>query len=241
MRPPPRTGWRSPRRTWSIENGGGYDDFIHNLADDSKHLPRQRRQRRGGFRPGDPAEARRGHGKQRRSRATRTITATSMNTSGTACLPWNAWPTPSPPSLATLEPGSSAEFTANATAYKSRLSDLDGKLGRRQGCPQPPPASRSRNLSRSTCWKRRAWKTRTPAEYTAAIEEGSDVPPGRAEGRDPAGGFAGRELPRLQRTNRRTANGGTEKSRRRRRRPGGAIQRNLARRQDLPAVDDGQC
>ncbi|MDQ0663794.1 zinc/manganese transport system substrate-binding protein [Arthrobacter ulcerisalmonis] len=78
--------------------------------------------------------------------------------------------------LATLDPGSAAAFTANAENFKSSLSDLHSKLDARKGAAgggqvavtEPVPLYLLEDAG---------LKNATPQQYTAAIEEGSDVPP----------------------------------------------------------------
>jgi zinc/manganese transport system substrate-binding protein len=126
-----------------VENGGGYDDFIHKMADDSKisHDNVVSAVEVSGLAPeeaGGHSESTEGghahdHG-EFNEHVWYSVPAMGRLADAVATK------------LGALAPGSSAEFTANATAYKSRL-------------PTAPPASRLRNLSRCTCWKRRAWKT----------------------------------------------------------------------------------
>jgi zinc/manganese transport system substrate-binding protein len=78
--------------------------------------------------------------------------------------------------LGTLDPGSAATFTANADAFKSSLSGLHSKLdagkataaGGQVAVTEPVPLYLLEDAG---------LKNATPDQYTAAIEEGTDVPP----------------------------------------------------------------
>ncbi|MDR6556289.1 zinc/manganese transport system substrate-binding protein [Arthrobacter pascens] len=156
-----------------VENGGGYDDFIHKMADDSKisHDNVVSAVEVSGLAPeeaGGHSESTEGghahdHG-EFNEHVWYSVPAMGRLADAVATK------------LGALAPGSSAEFTANATAYKSRLSDLEGKLGAvkaahsaaRVAVTEPVPLY---------LLEAAGLENRTPAEYTAAIEEGSDVPP----------------------------------------------------------------
>jgi zinc/manganese transport system substrate-binding protein len=78
--------------------------------------------------------------------------------------------------LSALEPGSATEFKANAGAFKSSLEGLHGKLdtlkaaadGTQVAVTEPVPLYLLEDAGLVNA---------TPADYTSAIEEGSDVPP----------------------------------------------------------------
>ena len=84
-------------------------------------------------------------------------------------------------------------------------------------------------------------ENRTPAEYTAAIEEGTDVPPAVLKA---ATDLAGSPDIRFLAYNEQTEGPQTEALKKAADAAGVPVvefQRNSARRQDVPAVDDGQC
>ena len=68
-----------------VENGGGYDDFIHKLADDTGLGWKRRPERRGRLRTGSPGRAAPDHRPPPMPPAAARPASTS--TSGTACLP----------------------------------------------------------------------------------------------------------------------------------------------------------
>ncbi|MDQ0768626.1 zinc/manganese transport system substrate-binding protein [Pseudarthrobacter defluvii] len=78
--------------------------------------------------------------------------------------------------LAALDPGSASSFTANADSFKSSLSQLQSKVdalkaaapGGRVAVTEPVPLYLLEDAGLVNA---------TPEQYTAAIEEGSDVPP----------------------------------------------------------------
>lgn len=156
-----------------VENGGGYDDFIHKMADDSK-IPHENIVSAVEVSALAPEEAGAHSESSKDSHAHEhgefnehvwySVPAMGRLADAVATR------------LATLAPGSSAEFTANADAFKSRLSDLEGKLAAvkaahgasRVAVTEPVPLY---------LLEAAGLENRTPEEYTAAIEEGSDVPP----------------------------------------------------------------
>ena len=163
-----------------IENGGGYDGFIHTLADDSNipHSSIVSAVEISGLAPEEEASA--------SSAAAASAPADEHgHTHEHGDFNEHVWY--SLPAMGKLadalaakfgeaEPGSAATFQANAATFKS---GLEGSPASWQPCRQPAAELpwRSPNLSRCTCLRRPGWRTRTPADYTAAIEEGTDVPP----------------------------------------------------------------
>lgn len=157
-----------------IENGGGYDGFLRKLAEDSNvaHENIITAVEVGGLEPeaqaeetpaaSEPAD---GHGPAEfNEHAWYNLDAMGKLADSLAAK------------LGELEPGSAALFTSNAATFKEGVEGLAGKLaalkasgaGASVAVTEPVPmylleAAGLENL--------------TPEDYTAAVEEGSDVPP----------------------------------------------------------------
>ncbi|NUT70081.1 metal ABC transporter solute-binding protein, Zn/Mn family [Pseudarthrobacter sp. C4D7] len=162
-----------------IENGGGYDDFLHTLVASNKldaESVLTAVDVSGLAQPGDAAtdgttathDAGDGHDGHDHGGLNEhvwySLPAMERIADGIAGK------------LAALDPGSAATFTANADSFKSSLSDLHGRLdamksaggGGRVAVTEPVPMYLLEDAGLSNV---------TPEEYTAAIEEGADVPP----------------------------------------------------------------
>lgn len=154
-----------------LENGGGYDDFIHTMAGDN-NIPQD-----------SIISAVEVSGLAPAADSTPSATAESGHDHGE--FNEHVWYSPQAMSrladavaakLGTIDPGSSAEFTANAASFKSGLTELEGKLaaikkargGSRIAVTEPVPLYLLESAGLDN---------HTPAEYTAAIEEGTDVSP----------------------------------------------------------------
>lgn len=163
-----------------IENGGGYDGFIHKMADDSNidHANILTAVELSGLAPeeahaGSTASAasepagEHGHAHEHgdfNEHVWYSLDAMSRLADAVAVK------------LGELEPGSAATFTKNAAAFKSEIGGLtgtlaalkDGGAGASVAVTEPVPLY---------LLEAAGLENRTPADYTAAIEEGSDVPP----------------------------------------------------------------
>ncbi len=161
-----------------IENGGGYDDFLHTLAEDSSidagnvlnavelsGLAHPEEEASGGASPAESA----GEGHAHDHGELNEHVWYSLDAMGRLADDLAA-------KLGELEPGSAAAFDENAAAFKARLQELTGKLeGLRTGAAgasvavtEPVPVYLLEDAGLENA---------TPEDYTAAIEEGSDVPP----------------------------------------------------------------
>lgn len=156
-----------------LENGGGYDDFIHTLADDS-NVPHENiisavdvsglAPETGGT---GSAHAEDGHSQVHgdfNEHVWYSFDAMSHLADAVAAR------------LGTLDSASSAQFTANAAGFKTGLAQLESKIsamktahgGAGVAVTEPVPLY---------LLEAAGLENRTPAEYTAAVEEGADVPP----------------------------------------------------------------
>ncbi|PNH84628.1 metal ABC transporter solute-binding protein, Zn/Mn family [Arthrobacter sp. AFG20] len=161
-----------------VENGGGYDDFIHTLADDS-NVPHENiisAVEVSGLAPetagtasahADSAHAEDGHSHDHgdfNEHVWYSLDAMSHLADAVAAR------------LGALDSSSAPQFTANAAAFKSGLTKLESKIsamktshgGAGVAVTEPVPLY---------LLEAAGLENRTPAEYTAAVEEGADVPP----------------------------------------------------------------
>ncbi|WP_255482050.1 metal ABC transporter solute-binding protein, Zn/Mn family [Pseudarthrobacter sp. NBSH8] len=157
-----------------IENGGGYDAFLHKMADDSNipHSNIVTAVEVAGLAPkedhadspaaSEPAD---GHDQgEFNEHVWYSLAAMDKLADAVAAK------------LGELEPGSAALFTSNAATFKARVDGLAGKLatlkangtGAGVALTEPVPLY---------LLEAAGLENKTPADYTAAIEEGSDVPP----------------------------------------------------------------
>jgi len=162
-----------------IENGGGYDDFLHTLAEDSSidagnvlnavelsGLAHPEEEASGGATP-DGSAAGEDHAHEHgglNEHVWYSLTAMGRLADDLAAK------------LGELEPASAAAFDANAASFKAELEELTGKLeglkpgaaGASVAVTEPVPVYLLEDAGLENA---------TPEDYTAAIEEGSDVPP----------------------------------------------------------------
>jgi zinc/manganese transport system substrate-binding protein len=161
-----------------IENGGGYDDFLHTLAQDSSidagnvlnavelsGLAHPGEEASGGATPAEPEGEDHAHDHgELNEHVWYSLDAMGRLADDLAAK------------LGELEPGSAAAFDENAAAFKARLEELTGKLeglkagaaGASVAVTEPVPVY---------LLEEAGLENATPEDYTAAIEEGSDVPP----------------------------------------------------------------
>ena len=106
---------------------------------------------------------------------TDTDTPASTSTSGTACRPWPLADAVAA-KLAALEPSSADTFNANAAAFKESLGGLDTKLAGIKASAGAAPVAVTEPVPLYLL-EAAGLENQTPDEYTAAIEEDTDVPP----------------------------------------------------------------
>jgi zinc/manganese transport system substrate-binding protein len=163
-----------------VENGGGYDDFLHTLVEGSSiearnvlnavelsGLAHPEDEATGEAAPAGPAagdDHAHDHGGFN-EHVWYSLAAMGRLADALAAR------------LGELEPDSAATFTANAGTFKSELDGLGGTLaalkagaaGNTVAVTEPVPLYLLADAGLENA---------TPEDYTAAIEEGSDVPPG---------------------------------------------------------------
>lgn len=165
-----------------IENGGGYDDFLHKLADDS-NIPHSKivsavevsglaPEETGAESPaavesGAASETDAGHAHDHgefNEHVWYSVDAMGKLADSVAAK------------LGELEPASAAVFTANAATFKTGVGGLAGKLAALKASGAGAPVAVTEPVPMYLL-EAAGLENRTPADYTAAIEEGSDVPP----------------------------------------------------------------
>lgn len=160
-----------------VENGGGYDDFIHKLADDTglDHANVLSAVELSGLAPEEEAAA--------------STEASGSEDHGHAHSHegfnehvWYSLPAMSrladavAAKLGELEPSSAATFTSNASSFKESLAGLEAKLATTKATAGSAAAAVTEPVP-SYLLAAAGLEDKTPAEYKAAIESGSDVPP----------------------------------------------------------------
>jgi len=156
-----------------VENGGGYDDFIHTLADDS-NVPHE-----------NIISAVEVSGLAPKTAGTASPHAADGHSHDHGDFNEHVWYSLDAMThladavasrLGALDSASAAQFTANAAAFKSDVAKLESKIsamktshgGAGVAVTEPVPLY---------LLEAAGLQNRTPAEYTAAVEEGADVPP----------------------------------------------------------------
>jgi zinc/manganese transport system substrate-binding protein len=153
-----------------VENGGGYDDFLHKLAEDTgldgKNLLNAVDV--SGLASGTSATAD-GH----------------SHADAAAGFNEHVWYSPAAMSrladavsdkLAGLDPSSAGDFRNNATALKKELAGLDDRLSALKAVAAHGGVAVTEPVPLYLL-EAAGLENRTPTEYTSAIESGTDVPP----------------------------------------------------------------
>lgn len=155
-----------------VENGGGYDDFIHKLADDTG-LDRGRilnAVELSGLVPEEEAGASQdadGHGSDHagfNEHVWYSLPAMARLADAVAAK------------LGELEPSSAETFRSNAAAFKDSLGTLESKLAAVKASAGPGAAAVTEPVPLYLL-EAAGLENKTPAEYLSAIESDADVPP----------------------------------------------------------------
>ena len=155
-----------------VENGGGYDAFIDTLATDT------------GLDRGNVINAVDVSGLATESPAPATPDSAGHTHEHTGLNEhvWYSLPAMSrladavADKLATLEPASAQTFRTNAAAFKDSLGGLESKLAAIKSSAGHAPVAVTEPVPLYLL-EHAGLENKTPAEYTAAIEEDADVPP----------------------------------------------------------------
>ena len=155
-----------------IENGGGYDSFIHKLADDTglDHANVLNAVELSGLAPeetADPSGAADGHGHEHagfHEHVWYSLPAMARLADAIAAK------------LGELEPSSAETFRSNAAAFKDSLGGLDTRLAGIKASAGAAPVAVTEPVPLYLL-DAAGLENQTPDEYTAASEEDTDVPP----------------------------------------------------------------
>jgi zinc/manganese transport system substrate-binding protein len=159
-----------------VENGGGYDDFIHKLADD------------GGLNHDNIISAVEVSGLAPEEEATSASTASADEhgqSHGHGEFNEHVWYSfdamtrladAVEAKLAALEPASATTFQANAAAFKKEIAGLNDEVAGLKAAADQAPVAITEPVPLYLL-EAAGLVNKTPADYSAAIEEGSDVPP----------------------------------------------------------------
>jgi len=142
-----------------VENGGGYDDFISRLADDTglDHVNVLDAVELSGLAPEGGAAGFNEH-------VWYSLPAMALLADAVAAK------------LGQLEPSAAATFTANAASFKESLAGLEAKLGTTKASVGHAAVAVTEPVPLYLL-EAAGLEDKTPAGYKAAIESGSDVPP----------------------------------------------------------------
>lgn len=155
-----------------VENGGGYDGFIHKLADDTglDHGRVLNAVELSGLVPEEEAGASHeadGHGHDHagfNEHVWYSLPAMARLADAVAAK------------LGELEPSSAETFRSNAAAFKDSLGALESKLATVKASAGPGGAAVTEPVPLYLL-EAAGLDNKTPAEYLSAIESGADVPP----------------------------------------------------------------
>jgi zinc/manganese transport system substrate-binding protein len=159
-----------------VENGGGYDDFFHKLADDSGlgHENIISAVELSGLAPVEQpttasTAAADDHGHSHDHGEFNEHVWYSFDAVTKLADAVEA-------KLAALEPASAATFQANAAAFKQDIAGLNAEVAGLKAAAGQAPVAVTEPVPLYLL-ESAGLVNKTPADYTAAIEEGSDVPP----------------------------------------------------------------
>ena len=157
-----------------IENGGGYDDFLHKLAEDTglDHGKVLNAVELSGLAPEEEAGA----------SATADADGHGHAPAGFNEHVWYSLPAMArladavAAKLSELEPSSAGTFSSNAAAFKESLGGLEAGLADIKASAGATPVAVTEPVPLYLL-EAAGLENETPDEYTAAIEEDTDVPP----------------------------------------------------------------
>ncbi|UVJ38267.1 metal ABC transporter solute-binding protein, Zn/Mn family [Arthrobacter sp. CJ23] len=156
-----------------VENGGGYDDFLHKLADDTNvgHDNMVSAVEVSGLAPEeDPAHSSESAAADGHSHGDFNehvwYSLASMGKLADALAA----------KLSALDSASAGTFAANADTFKASLAGLEAKLGAVKAAGTAVPVAVTEPVP-GYLLEAAGLENKTPAAFSAAIEEGTDVPP----------------------------------------------------------------
>lgn len=157
-----------------VENGGGYDDFIHKLADDSGpgHDNIINAVEVSGLAPEEGATSASASSADEHSHDHAEFNEHVWYSFDAVTKLADAVEA----KLAALEPSSASTFQANAAAFKKEIAGLNAQVADLKASAGKAPVAITEPVPLYLL-EAAGLVNKTPADYSAAIEEGSDVPP----------------------------------------------------------------
>ncbi|WP_309072986.1 metal ABC transporter solute-binding protein, Zn/Mn family [Paenarthrobacter sp.] len=162
-----------------VENGGGYDDFLHKIADETEvgHENMISAVEVSGLAPEEE-----GHGTESSSAAAQDEDEHAHDHGEFNEHVWYSLDAMGKladavaEKLGSLDAGSASTFTTNADSFKAKLSELTGKLGDIKAGNEHAPVAVTEPVPLYLL-EAAGLENKTPEAYSAAIEEETDVPP----------------------------------------------------------------
>ncbi|MEQ4518537.1 zinc ABC transporter substrate-binding protein [Pseudarthrobacter sp. B907] len=157
-----------------VENGGGYDDFLHKLAEDSGLQDKNLLNAvdASGLASAEASSSPASHDADGHSHAPAGFNEHVWYSTAGMSKVADALAE----KLAALEPSSAADFRNNATALKQKLAGLDTRLADLKATSAHGGVAVTEPVPLYLL-EAAGLENRTPPEFSAAIESGSDVPP----------------------------------------------------------------
>ncbi len=156
-----------------VENGGGYDEFLHKIADETKvgHENMISAVEVSGLAPEEEGHSEEAHSEEGHTHNHGEFNEHvwySLDTMGKLADAVAV-------KLGSLDAGSAATFTSNAEAFKAKLADLTGKLDAVKAANEHAPVAVTEPVPLYLL-EAAGLENKTPEAYSAAIEEETDVP-----------------------------------------------------------------
>ncbi|MFF2842371.1 metal ABC transporter solute-binding protein, Zn/Mn family [Paenarthrobacter sp. NPDC057981] len=157
-----------------VENGGGYDEFLHKIADETKvgHDNMISAVDLSGLAPAEASHSEDAHSEEGHSHSHGDFNEHvwyNLDVMGKVADAVAG-------KLGSLDAASASTFTGNADAFKAKLKDLTGKLDAVKAANEHAPVAITEPVPLYLL-EAAGLENKTPEAYSAAVEEGSDVPP----------------------------------------------------------------
>ncbi|MCP2047347.1 UNVERIFIED_ORG: zinc/manganese transport system substrate-binding protein [Paenarthrobacter nicotinovorans] len=156
-----------------VENGGGYDEFLHKIADDTKigHENMISAVEVSGMAPEGEAHSEEAHAEEGHTHNHGDFNEHvwySLDTMGKVADAVAG-------KLGSLDPESAPTFKDNAEAFKAKLAGLTAELGSLKAADAHAPVAITEPVPLYLL-EAAGLENKTPEAYSAAVEEGTDVP-----------------------------------------------------------------
>ncbi|MEV7604718.1 zinc ABC transporter substrate-binding protein [Paenarthrobacter sp. NPDC089322] len=156
-----------------VENGGGYDEFLHKIADETKvgHDNMISAVEVSGLAPEEESHSEESHSEEGHTHNHGEFNEHVWYSLETMTKLADAVAS----KLGSLDAASASTFTANADAFKAKLGELTGKLDAVKAANEHAPVAITEPVPLYLL-EAAGLENKTPEAYSAAIEEGTDVP-----------------------------------------------------------------